>query len=274
MLLATTDSQQQDSKPTAIDHHLSDYDEIQITGSQLAHLMRYRCRTIQKKAVQGNWPYKTETGLGGQKYVYDINKLPDPVKYRIICQLLDDPVFILWAKQLAADEGFELKATNQPMTISCEGSTWVVQNHVFAKDQTPISETMATDKQAMRAELSSLALYFAKQSPLTKSASTIQFAAAYTQHMIPLQLCVYDLIPSLTNSTLYRWQKNISQQRYAQTLADFQFASSGQNIPVEHLLRKMLAHIDLSLTSDNISRLLTKLQNNRFALAQSDDSQS
>jgi hypothetical protein len=178
---------------------------------QIASYLSVTKRTIQRRAINEEWPFYEQTGLGGIKRVYAFSSLPGPIKIKVVAGMIagheknhpqDKPTIDLCADDSTASRQSYL---NQHSNKSANASQhdWLAQ-HCFSQTMDP--EQLA--RGFVKAGILSLARLYVAQSKSGKIKGFDQFCLIYNAQEFAIDKAIYQVITRVSRITLLRWEKN------------------------------------------------------------------
>lgn len=232
---------------------------MRVTTRQIAKVLQCTKRTVQRRTQREGWPYSLESGLGGQRKVYEFDALPPLIQESFInyyCDLFNPSVAVMLPT--SDDEDDTTKATDDELETR-QATENSFSNHPFAQINPPLSAHFTDDKTAMRAGLLSLALAYVAQQNMGKVKGFDCFCQIYNAHKFALQPCVYGAIKRISRITLLRWQKVLDITDTAKT-----FVPIKKTPTFAQQLQIALTRKGQVVSDDTVKAFIAKLQTNGF----------
>lgn len=181
-----------------------------LSTAQLSTYLQVTKRTIQRRAVRGNWSYMIKKDLGGTRRLYEFATLPTKVKNRVIAEIIAKHERI--GLEYSTDEPTQrvLNIDNNPFIVAkkTEDQDWLTQ-HIFAEQSPHPLDTVEQQKEYIKIGLLQLAYLYVLSFYFRKIKGFDEFCHLYNSRQLALKSAVYQVVGKVSRITLLRWEKQL-----------------------------------------------------------------
>jgi hypothetical protein len=223
---------------------------MRVTIKQIAAILKFTKRTVQRRAISEEWSYISLTGLGGERRVYDFDGLSTVIKKRFISDLISMLDFSTQNSHMGADDICVIR--DKPQRAVNES----LSEHPIGTDALALTNSMINDEEVMKAGVLSAAVLYAQLAGQGKIKGFDGFADNYSAANLPIQQCVYDNMKHVSRTSLLRWEKSLSQPikaTFVNLVNDCEVDS------FQTMLMTELGKLKVSLIPDEQTRLMALL---------------
>lgn len=220
-----------------------------LSVAQLSTMLAVTKRTVQRRVVCENWPFEVQTGLGGQKRMFELSNLPLDVRHKVSAYIMRKH------EQMGRDYESSGKLQESDVFIDfvleqnqfisrdkAKPNDWISM-HCFAHEL----EIQALDKDYVKMGLIVLARLYVKCFALQKIKGFDMFCQLYNQRKLSININIYSLVPRVSRITLLRWEK----QKDLSKMAGQTVNQDGQSYYFEHDLQQIAQ--DILMISTNVT---------------------